>query len=662
MSGHIFLDRRPDGLALYLYGDLQFSESDEKLYHVPLAWAPAALAARRFPGGGLRALILGGGDGLALREVLRFPEFSEVHVVDLDPGVLKLGREELATLNRGAFEDPRVRVHVQDAREFLSGARGFALAINDFTYPRDAAGAALFSAEFFRREREAVGERGVIAVNAVSPERTPAAFACVGATLETAGFSVIPYACEIPSFAREGYGRWGFYFGSSFPVATQELAALSWPAEGPLGAGEFLAGMHAPLGAVPAAVRPNVDGELLQYLRDGKALAAPAPRGFGAQGFAHWLKAAEGRRSVEDLLGALPVDRRSQTREAVLEWGHQAEKIFQSADLKAFTDALLTRASRLPAAWVEELKALRARLDEELPPMRELLVQAYRVFAIFMIVLLLANLFFPDNLYAKGYYGGSGGGGGDIVYSSYGGSPFHYHGFRYYGRVYDSNGRPFSPAQITFSDPKQGTQRYASKLALTANLQLLDSGAVAYITPVADFKFVLEPGRLRVLGADGKETLTLALPPDMDATVRAQLASQKDLISKAIPDHEAWLAWTGWATFTDEVRNEHGELAALKDISAALDAAAVMWAAPPPAAPAPAPGKPVVMGPPLIVLFPGVYLEQEPGKDPVIAFAEPGGGLRRRALPTDSETGGESRFLLALLDRHKRVPGAALAW
>lgn len=660
MSKHIFLDRRPDGLSLYLYGDLQFSESDEKLYHIPLAWAPAALAARRFPGGGLRALILGGGDGLALREVLRLPEFEEVHVVDLDSCVLKLGREELAPLNRGAFADPRVRVHVRDAREFLAGARGFAVAINDFTYPRDAAGASLFAAEFFRREREAVGERGVVAVNAVSPERTPAAFACVGATLEAAGFSILPYACEIPSFAREGYGRWGFYFGSSSAITEEELSALPWPAGGPLGARDFLEGVRSLRGAVSTSgVRPNVSEELLQYLRDGKALAASAPLGVGAQGFANWLKAAEGRRSVEDLLGVLPVDRRSQTREAILEWGHQAEKLFQSADLKAFADALLLRASRLPAAWVEELKALRARLDEELPPMRELLVQAYRVFAIFMIVLLLANLFFPDNLYAKGYYGGSGGGGGDIVYSSYGGSPFHYHGFRYYGRVYDANGRGFSPAQIAFSDPKQGTQRYSSKLALTANMQLLDSGAVAYTAPVDDFKFVLEPGRLRVLTGNGKEVLVLAPPPDMDAAVRAQLSSQKDLISKAIPDHERWLEWTGWATFTDEVRNETDELAALKEISAALDSAAALWEA------APAAGTPAqALDPKWIPLFPGVYLTEEaaPGKNPDIALVEPGGALRKRPLLARAEPGDEDRFLQALVDRHKLSPGTRLTW
>ncbi|HEX7548454.1 MAG TPA: hypothetical protein VF417_05610, partial [Candidatus Methylomirabilis sp.] len=130
---HIFLDRREGRLALYLSGELQFDQRDERLYHEPLALVPTALAARRSErlrtpaerrGRPLRVLILGGGDGLALREVLRFPAVAEVHLVDRDPEVLRLGREAFADLNHGAFRDSRVRIHAQDAREILDRARG----------------------------------------------------------------------------------------------------------------------------------------------------------------------------------------------------------------------------------------------------------------------------------------------------------------------------------------------------------------------------------------------------------------------------------------------------------------------------------------------------------------------------------------------------------
>ena len=94
---HIFLDTRAGRLALYLHGDLQFDREDERLYHEPLAFVPTALAARRAPGKPLRALILGGGDGLALRETLKVPETAEVHLVERDPGVLDLrGRASAA--------------------------------------------------------------------------------------------------------------------------------------------------------------------------------------------------------------------------------------------------------------------------------------------------------------------------------------------------------------------------------------------------------------------------------------------------------------------------------------------------------------------------------------------------------------------------------------
>src|SRR5881296_908873 len=96
----VFLDTHEGRLALYLNGDLQFDRDDETLYHEPLALVPVALAARRAAGRRLRVLVLGGGDGLALREILRFPSVGEAHVVDRNGAVLELARTRLAELNR----------------------------------------------------------------------------------------------------------------------------------------------------------------------------------------------------------------------------------------------------------------------------------------------------------------------------------------------------------------------------------------------------------------------------------------------------------------------------------------------------------------------------------------------------------------------------------
>jgi spermidine synthase len=119
MSLH--LDERADGgFAFYIDGDLQFDTADEALYHESMALPALSLALPERPEG-LRALI-GGGDGLALRECLRFPGIARVDLVDRDPEVVTRGRTRFAGLNQHAFEDGRVTVHRADAGEFLAEA------------------------------------------------------------------------------------------------------------------------------------------------------------------------------------------------------------------------------------------------------------------------------------------------------------------------------------------------------------------------------------------------------------------------------------------------------------------------------------------------------------------------------------------------------------
>ena len=243
---HVFLDTHDGRLALYLNGDLQFDRDDERLYHEPLGLIPVALAARRAEGRALRVLVLGGGDGLALREIFRFSIVSEAHVVDRYAAVLALARNGLAELNGRALFDPRARVHVADARDFLSGARDFDVVVCDLTYPRDLAGAAVFTIEFFERVRRALGPRGVVAVNAVSPELTPEAFGCVAATLGAAGLTSVPYAFELPSFLAEGYGRWGFLFASVEPITDDELREIRLPDGTWLTSASFFSGTELP--------------------------------------------------------------------------------------------------------------------------------------------------------------------------------------------------------------------------------------------------------------------------------------------------------------------------------------------------------------------------------------------------------------------------------
>src|SRR6185295_16035022 len=117
----LHLDERPDGsYALFIDGDLQFDTRDEALYHEALALPALSLARPMVPQEGLQVLICGGGDGLALRECLRFPGIARVDLVDYVPNVVELGHLRFAEQNRDAFHDPRVSVHLEDAWDFLA--------------------------------------------------------------------------------------------------------------------------------------------------------------------------------------------------------------------------------------------------------------------------------------------------------------------------------------------------------------------------------------------------------------------------------------------------------------------------------------------------------------------------------------------------------------
>lgn len=193
--------RRGD-LRLFLNGDLQFSSLDEYRYHEALVH-PAMTGRRE------RVLVLGGGDGLALREVLRYPDVRSVVLVELDPRMIAVARSDsrLTRLNGRALDDPRVRVITADAFSWLRTQREkFDVAIIDLTDPDDAATAKLYSVEFYAMLSTALRPDARAAIQAGSPYFAPEAFWCVGASLEAAGLLTTPYQVEVPSF-----GSWGFH-------------------------------------------------------------------------------------------------------------------------------------------------------------------------------------------------------------------------------------------------------------------------------------------------------------------------------------------------------------------------------------------------------------------------------------------------------------------
>ena len=199
------MTRRADDTRLYIDRVIQWSATDEYRYHESLVHP--AMSTVRHP---RRVLILGGGEGLALREVLRYESVDSVTVVDIDPAVFRLARTQpqLVQLNARALFDPRVRSVARDALVFLREVRRpFDAIVVDLPDPTTDAVARLYSVEFFRLCRRALREGGALVTQASGPFHTRRAFWCIGATLRAAGFGdSLPYHTYVASF-----GEWGFW-------------------------------------------------------------------------------------------------------------------------------------------------------------------------------------------------------------------------------------------------------------------------------------------------------------------------------------------------------------------------------------------------------------------------------------------------------------------
>jgi spermidine synthase len=225
----IVLTRQRNDVRLFLDGDLQFSTLDEYRYHEALVHPAMSInqSERMEEGFGVssrRVLLMGAGDGLALREVLKWNDVERVLVIDLDPAVVALARSHpfLVNANANAFADPRVEVRYADAFTAMSALdETFDVIIADFPDPDRDVIAKLYTQGFYRRVISRLNPTGVFVTQASSPFFAPRAFACIAATLESIDLAVRPYTIDVPSF-----GPWGFVLATRTPV---QSASLSLP-------------------------------------------------------------------------------------------------------------------------------------------------------------------------------------------------------------------------------------------------------------------------------------------------------------------------------------------------------------------------------------------------------------------------------------------------
>lgn len=206
-----------DDHRLYLNSHLQFSSRDEYRYHEALVHPGlAALPAAR------RVLVLGGGDGLAVREILRYPGVESITLVDLDPEMTWQFRQHplLRELNSGSLLSPKVHIVNADAFPWLEkNQEMFDFVVADFPDPNNYSLGKLYTTAFYRLLRHHVSAQGAVVVQSTSPLFARQSFWCIVETMKQAGFRTSPYHVYVPSF-----GEWGFVLGTQ--TAYEPPAAL----------------------------------------------------------------------------------------------------------------------------------------------------------------------------------------------------------------------------------------------------------------------------------------------------------------------------------------------------------------------------------------------------------------------------------------------------
>jgi spermidine synthase len=204
---HLVLTRFKDDLRLFLNSHLQFSSRDEYRYHEALIHPGlSSIPAPR------RVLVLGGGDGLAVREILKYPQIESITLVDLDPEMTRIFSTNpmLTQLNQKSLLSPKLHITNADAFPWIdSNTDSFDFIVIDFPDPTNYSLGKLYTTAFYRAVARHLSAQGLMVVQSTSPMFARDSFWCIAATLKQAGLRTYPYHVYVPSF-----GEWGFVIAS----------------------------------------------------------------------------------------------------------------------------------------------------------------------------------------------------------------------------------------------------------------------------------------------------------------------------------------------------------------------------------------------------------------------------------------------------------------
>lgn len=207
----IIITKRGRDLRLYLNGNLQFSSIDEYRYHEALIH-PVLQALPQAK----KILVMGGGDGLAVREILKYPQVQSVTLVDLDHGMTDLFKSNpmLLALNKRSLISPKVKVISADAFAWARAQhQTYDAIIIDFPDPSNYSVGKLYTNTFYNVVKRLLNPAGIMVIQSTSPYVAPKSYWTVEKTLQAAGLHTVPYHNYVPSF-----GEWGYIMAMYKPV------------------------------------------------------------------------------------------------------------------------------------------------------------------------------------------------------------------------------------------------------------------------------------------------------------------------------------------------------------------------------------------------------------------------------------------------------------
>ncbi len=213
----IVMTKHKDDIRLFLDGNLQFSTSDEYRYHEALVHIPMMYAPSH-----QKVLILGGGDGLAARELLKYKEIEKIVLVDIDKEMTDLCTNDIqiAKLNENSLKNEKVTIINKDAYLFVQeNPEKFDVIIIDFPDPNNESLNKLYTNVFYNYIKANMKENGVMVCQSTSPYYAKKSFWCINKTIQTQFQSVIPYHLQVPTF-----GEWGFNLAFNGEQKRKELS------------------------------------------------------------------------------------------------------------------------------------------------------------------------------------------------------------------------------------------------------------------------------------------------------------------------------------------------------------------------------------------------------------------------------------------------------